>query len=200
MKKITIIIALLALVTLTGQSQEVKMNEPSFDDYLLLLEQKGYMARSFDFSMFKGKKERPVVKEYVNGQETRDCMSDIPYLIVFPIEDKITVGFMPKEVDSLTMCVIDIEGSIRFPLHLKLKPILWGDKPVYHYGTRPFELVPPFKVGDFIPLMLYGSYWYDAEDNVTRFCGENFVKPDLSSENLLKGSQHYFVIGIKVEE
>ena len=58
MKKKNIITALLVLVALTGQSQEVKMNEPSFDDYLLLLEQKGYMARSFDFSMFEGKKAR----------------------------------------------------------------------------------------------------------------------------------------------
>jgi hypothetical protein len=55
MKKKIIITALLALVTLAGQGQELKMNEPSLNDYLPLLKVKGYQAYSFDVSAIKGK-------------------------------------------------------------------------------------------------------------------------------------------------
>lgn len=188
------------LVAMTGQSQEVKMNEPSFDDYLPLLENKGYAAYGFDISMFEGKKAKLVIKEYIDGQEIRDCLSTLPYPVTFTIKDKISIGFMPIEEDSLGTCVINVNGGGRLSTRLKLKSIRWGEKTVCSYGTRPFELVPPFKVGDFIPLALYGSYWYDANFGITRFCGENFIKPDLTSEYLLKDCPHYFVVGIKVEE
>ena len=46
--KRTIIIALLALVALAGQAQEIRTNEPTLDDYLHLLNTKGYIAYSFD--------------------------------------------------------------------------------------------------------------------------------------------------------
>ena len=44
MNKKAIITALLALVAMAGQAQKIKMNEPSFSDYLPLLNAKGYMA------------------------------------------------------------------------------------------------------------------------------------------------------------
>ena len=38
----TIITLLLALVAMAGYSQELKMNEPTIDDYIPLLNAKGY--------------------------------------------------------------------------------------------------------------------------------------------------------------
>ena len=63
MKKKTIITILLALVAVTGQAQIIKMNEPSFSDYLPLLNAKGYMAYSFNTKKFKGAEVEPVVME-----------------------------------------------------------------------------------------------------------------------------------------
>ena len=47
MKK-TIITILLAIFAIVGQAQKIKMNEPSFNDYLPLLNAKGYMAYCFN--------------------------------------------------------------------------------------------------------------------------------------------------------
>ena len=49
MKK-TIITILLALVAMTGQAQEIKMNETTINDYISMLNQKGYQAYSFEES------------------------------------------------------------------------------------------------------------------------------------------------------
>ena len=53
MKK-TFIIALLALVALAGQAQEIRTIEPTLNDYLPLLKAQGYMVYSFDTKDFNG--------------------------------------------------------------------------------------------------------------------------------------------------
>ncbi len=53
--KKTIITILFALVTMMGQAQEIKMNETTINDYIPMLNQKGYQAYSFDVSAIKGK-------------------------------------------------------------------------------------------------------------------------------------------------
>ena len=199
-----ILTALLALVALTGQGQEVKMNEPSFSDYLTLLHFKGYKAYSFDISMFEGKRAKLVVKECSNGKEIHDNLL-ANFLFTLPIHDKLVIGFVPTEKDSTSQYVFELTGGGTFSLPLNLRPIpgIDGDVPHYQYESVPFELVPPFKVGEFIPFVLYGSWWYDEAFNITRFCGDDsgddFIKPDLSS-SILKDIPHYFVLGIVVEE
>ena len=53
MNKKTIITALLALITMAGQAQEIKMNESSISAYLPLLKAKGYIAYSFNTKELK---------------------------------------------------------------------------------------------------------------------------------------------------
>ena len=72
------------------------------------------------------------------------------------------------------------------------------DHSTYMYESRPFELPLNVETGQFIPLVLYGSYWYDADSEVDRFCGENFISPDLSSD-IIKFIPHFYVIGIKIK-
>ena len=52
--------------------------------------------------------------------------------------------------------------------------------------------------GKIIPLVLYGSYWYEPQAGGCRFCGDNEIKPDLSSD-IMKYIPHYFVLGIKIK-
>ena len=40
-------------------------------------------------------------------------------------------------------------------------------KQSYRYESRPFELVAPVETGKFIPLVMFGSYWY--EKSVSQF-------------------------------
>ena len=199
MNKQTIISILCALFAVAGQAQEIKMNEPSFSDYLPLLNIKGYKAYSFDTSAFKGKWAELVVKEYVNGEEITNSMSD--FGIALGIKDKLVMGFAPSDNDSTTIFSFYCSDDGAFRCPLPLKPIVDPNDPgqkEYQYETRPFELVQPFAVGQFIPLVLYGSWWYDADIPGTRFCGDNFIKPDLSSD-IVKFIPHFYVLGIKIK-
>ena len=55
MNKKAFISMMLALVAVVGQAQEIKMNETTINDYIPMLNQKGYQAYSFDVSAIKGK-------------------------------------------------------------------------------------------------------------------------------------------------
>ena len=72
MNKKSIITMMLALVTMTGWGQEIKMNEATINDYIPMLNQKGYQAYSFDVSAIKGKNVTFNVREFVNGKEVED--------------------------------------------------------------------------------------------------------------------------------
>jgi len=192
-----IFIVLLALVALAGQAQKVKMNKPSLDDYLPLLQAKGYMAYSFNTKKFKGKVANVVVEEYVNGKDVGNIFD---WDTSISLGKKIVVGFSPLENDSTFKFTFSVEDDATFNGPLKLRPVYHPNdsiKPIYRYVARPFDLSRPGESGSFIPLVLYGSFWYDAEDDVFRCCGENIIKPDLSS-NIVKEMPHFYVFGIKI--
>ena len=195
MKK-TIITMLFALVALVGQAQELRTNEPTLDDYLQLLNAKGYIAYSFDMKDFKDKSVEPVVMEYVKGEEARDVLG---FSFSFPIDEKLVIGFAPSSNDSTYVYSFQSAGG-GFNSTLKLQPVYAPEMPTkqsYRYESRPFELVSPVETGKLIPLVMFGSYWYEPETGVSRFCGEKLIKPDLSSE-IVKSIPHFYVLGIKI--
>ena len=192
-----IITALLALVALAGQAQEIRTNEPTLGDYMQLLKAKGYIAYSFDMKDFKGKQYEPVIMEYVKGQEAKDVLG---FSFSFPIGEKLVIGFAPSSNDSTYVYSYQSDGGGGFNATLKLKPVFAPEMPTkqaYRYESRPFELVAPVETGKLIPLVLFGSYWYEQETGHRRFCGEKLIKPDLSSE-IIKSIPHYYVLGIKI--
>ena len=81
---------------------------------------------------------------------------------------------------------------------LSLKPVVTPDRTFYHYGARPFR-IDGFEPGRFIPLVFYGSFWYDERANLVRFCGEREIAPDLSSE-IVANVPHFYVIGVVLTE
>ena len=196
MKK-AIITTLLALVALAGQAQEIKANEPTLDDYLQLLNAKGYIAYSFDTKDFRGKQFEPVIMEYVKGEESKDVLG---FSFSFPIGEKLVIGFAPSNNDSTYVYSYQSVGGGGFNATLKLHPVYAPEMPTkqaYRYESRPFKLVAPVEAGKFIPLVLFGSYWYEQETGVSRFCGDKLIKPDLSSD-LIKSIPHFYVFGIKI--
>ena len=198
MNKKIIITALLALVAITGQAQKIKMNEPSFSDYLPLLNAKGYMAYSFDTKKFKGVEVEPIVMEYVKGEEPKEVLN---FNVIMSLDKKLVVGFRPSDNDSTFNYLFHFSENRGFGGRLKLKPISAPEEPDekwYIYQSRPFELAGSLEKGKFIPLVLYGSYWYDAAAGGCRFCGDNEIKPDLSSD-IVKYIPHYYVLGIKIK-
>jgi hypothetical protein len=187
----TILTILLALVTVAGQAQEIKMNESTINDYIPLLKAKGYQAYSFNVSAIKGRNVEIYFREFVNGKEVENS----PRLL-FPYYfeargNKLIIGFLPSEKDSLALCCFSWENTLSFTSSLKLKPIFWEseNKYIYSYRSDPFEPTSPIEKETFIPLVYYSSFWYDAEDKVTRCCG--------SISDIIKQSPHYFVLGIQ---
>ena len=195
--KQTIITALLALVALTGRAQQIKVNEPSISDYLPLLEAMGYKAYSFDTKEFKGATAQTVVMEYVKGQEPREVSG---FSMSVDLDEKLIIGFVPSDNDSIARYVFRFDDVRGVSSRLYLKPICDPQHPEekwYMYNSRPFELTAPIEKGKFIPLVLYGSHWYDADCGACRFCGDNFIKPDFSSD-IVKYIPHFFALGIKI--
>ena len=166
MNKQAIITALLALICAAGQAQEIKMNEPSINDYLPLLNAKG-----------------------------------LGFNVTMTLEKKLIIGFRPSDNDSTANYLFYFNENRSFGGRLNLKPIFAPESPEdkwYMYQSRPFELTAPFEKGKFIPLVLYGSYWYEPANGGCRFCGDNEIKPDLSSD-IVKHIPHFFVFGIKIK-
>ena len=197
MKKL-IITTMLALVAFTAQAQEIKMNQPTIDDYLPLLKAQGYVAYSFDTKEFKDALVQPIIMEYNKGQEPRE-VADLG--ITMSLDEKLIVGFLPSPNDSTATYAYQFADGRGFNSRLPLKPIFDPNSPAekwYIYESRPFELTAPFEKGKFIPLVLYGSYWYEPESGGCRFCGDSFIKPDLSSD-IVKFIPHYYVLGIKMK-
>ena len=193
----TIIIALFALVAMTGKAQELRVSEPTLADYLQLLKARGYIAYSFDMKDFKDKSVEPVIMEYVDGKEPRDVLG---FSFSFPIEEKLVIGLSPSSNDSTYVYSFQSVGGGGINGTLKLQPIYAPEMPTeqsYRYESRPFELVSPVEAEKFVPLVLFGSFWYEPETGVSRFCGENLIKPDLSSE-IVKSIPHFYVLGIKI--
>ena len=191
MNKKTIITMILALVAMVGHAQEIKMNESAINDYIPLLNAKGYQAYSFDVSAIKGRNVEIYFKEIVNEKEVEDS----PRLF-FPYYfeargNKLIIGFLPSEKDSLALCCFSWENTLSFTSSLKLRQLYWEseNKYVYSYRSDPFEPTSPLEKGTFIPLVYYSSFWYDAEDKVTRCCG--------SISDIIKHSPHYYFLGIK---
>lgn len=197
MKK-TVTAILLVLVALSGRAQEMKMIEPTFSDYISLLKAKGYVAYSFDTKDFKNAQVEPVVMEYVKGEEPKDVLG---FSISMSLDEKLVIGFTPSASDSTAVYMFEFSEGRGFNGRLILKPIYAPEEPTksrYSYESRPFKLVAPFEKGKIIPLVLYGSYWYEPETGVSRFCGEKVIMPDLSSD-IVKSIPHYYILGIRIK-
>lgn len=117
---------------------------------------------------------------------------------IYHLAKKLTVGFAPMN-DSIKVVQFAVDRAGSATWWLKLKSITDGKSGVrlFNYHVRPFVMGPKVEYDTFTPLVLVGSAWYDAKHNLFRFCGENEIKPDLSSE-IVSNIPHFYVIGINV--
>ena len=228
-KYILFLLNLIPIITLSAQS--VKQIEPNYQDYISLLNERGYMVYSYDISELKdstyqiklvikeyelGKEEpikthdfkygnlqnRLLVKDFMKRELSDDELEDLKSKSddfengIFRSSDKISIGFLPVENDSIENFKLTVDNIGTIGSKLKLRKVFGGHNPEgeYSYGTRPFS-IPSFKPNTFIPLALYGSYWYDEQFDIVRFCGENEIDPELKAE-ILKDSPHYYIIGV----
>ena len=120
---------------------------------------------------------------------------------IYHIAQKVMVGFTPIVNDSIRPILMEVENMGSSNPRLQMLPQYENNdsvngKKLYLYLSKPFK-TQELKIGQFIPLVLYGSFWYDKNFGFHRFCGENEIDPDMSSE-ILKYIPHYYIIGIEV--
>ena len=198
MKKKILLTLLLALVVVAGQAQKIKMSQPSFSDYLPLLNAQGYRVYSFDTKKMKGAEVEVVVMEYAKGEEPKKAFN---FDVNMSLGKKLVIGIVPSSSDSTANYLFRFSEDREFGGRFKLKPIFVPQMPGkkhFVYESRPFEQATSFKKGEMIPLVMYGSYWYDEDGGSFRFCGDNEIKLDFSSY-ILEFIPHYYVLGIKIK-
>lgn len=147
-------------------------------------------------------KNRRMVKDYMWGKIDEEKMKEIKEKAidfdngVFSISEKIIIGLYPENTDSIKNLLVNVEnyGTSFCPLLLKKVHDEKYDKYFYAYSDRPFK-VTDFKTNTFIPLVLYGSVWYDPKIEMCRFCGESEIDPEMTAE-ILKHIPNYYVIGV----
>ena len=120
---------------------------------------------------------------------------------IFRLATRLKIGFTPVGADMEQRVQFEVAGKVQMACFSKLLSLRDNRMDKSHrkldYYTRPF-IIDGFEKGKFIPLVLYAAPWWDENYEIYRFCGENELSPDMTSE-LLKDSPHYFVIGVKFE-
>lgn len=121
---------------------------------------------------------------------------------IYSMGKRITIGFIPSVNDSIRPIIANVENMGQLTGLMRMFPQYTDNDSVngekrYIYATVPFKL-HELKTGEFIPLVLYGSFWYDEKFKIHRFCGEKEIDPDMSSK-ILQYVPHYYVIGIEVQ-
>lgn len=126
---------------------------------------------------------------------------DDPEHGIITIARKLTIGFIPAPADSLKQFMMSVDRIGSASGQLKLTPVCdpgTGDKN-YAYGTRPFKLDKAPSRG-YVPLVLFGSCWYDEKSNCFRFCGEKEIDPDLTVEDsMVHLIPHFYVFGVDIQ-
>lgn len=135
----------------------------------------------------------PEVQATVKPEEMAD-----PDRGIYCLAKRLQISFLPAVDDSLRSVILDVENMGTISILLKMRAVEGSnaDRPSYLYESRPFA-AGKFALGEFTPLVLLGSYWFDERFNVTRFCGESVIDADMQAD-ILKNIPHYYVIGVVI--
>lgn len=223
MKKILIaVVTLLAVCNARAQdSLKINSEKPQMEDVLTLLDAmdiyiyrfnaEEFLKHKYDVSFF--------ADEYVDGvKKERNSIlhmgANIQSVKIYPPEQwdaaRKQHGLKPDEDDFVRIKTISIivrkisdttaMATFASPeagrMGIPLKQYPTGPDSVYFYSSRPFSMEAMPDTGAVeIPLVLYGSGWYDDRYNIVRFCGESRIDPQLKA-GILKNLPHYYILGV----
>ncbi len=219
-------LCLFSMLTVWAQQEvRVKTLEPQMDDVWAVLEAMNIRAYRFDLSEFLNRvyEVKFHINEYQGGELVKSGKQKMNMgknkvsIIEFPEEDRNMFHeyfHLPKgtdtadliknasvyiiQSDSTSQVVFHIAGAGRSGTRVKLQKLPSQDR--VFYSSRPFKQLPVKQENSvMIPLLFYGSGWYDAKYNITRFCGENEINPDLTGD-IPTHSPHYYVISVEMKE
>ena len=221
--KQTIITAILAIVWVAGQGQEIKRIPATSEDFMEHMAMCGYEVYTYDISSLRDSASGLtfVIREYdqkgmiseekLSGFRTRVMISDFSEQDqreiyaekdaddmergIYRLSKTLTIGFTPIQSDSIESITLQASRTDSAPWKLKLKPIPGAPRKIYRYEKVPYQ-PGAFHLDTFIPLALYGSFWWDEKATVLRFCGETeLTESKVATSNFFKFSPHYYIIG-----
>ena len=155
-----------------------------------------------DLQPVKGKEYK--LKIYVDEYHGRDSVKQLrnfasetvrnfPEHNIYHQAEKLRTMFR-LNTDSTAVISLSIPNFFGLQHPVKLEKV----QDFYGYNARPFA-VTDFEIDKKIPVVLYGSVWYDEKYNICRFCGLKELPVDMEDE-MFSLMPHYFIISLKVEE
>ena len=202
MNKQTIITILLALVAvlsvsivLKGQGNETKSAEAKPKDAVEQKKPQDDNVLTYDISSLQDSASLIilVIREYnqngmvseVKGQRLKMAKT-------------LSIGFSPRQSvqsDSMVTVSVHPEHQNGLARDLVLKSVPNAPETFYLYEKVPIRF-SALRPNTFIPLALYGSFWWDSNYKICRFCGEKELTEENIKENeFFKYSPHYYIIG-----
>jgi hypothetical protein len=196
---ITILFALVAIllvsIAMKGQKKSVKSAEAKPKDAVEQKKPQDDEVLTYDISSLQDSASLIilVIREYnqlgmvneMKGQRLKMAKT-------------LSIGFSPRQSvqsDSMVTVSVHPEHQNGLARDLVLKSVPNAPETFYLYEKVPIR-VSALRPNTFIPLALYGSFWWDSNYKICRFCGEK----ELTEENIMeseyfKHSPHYYVIG-----
>ena len=222
---VTLFVAACSSTREIKNQQQVKKTDATADDYISLFNAIGYNVFTYDISSLKDYAATVIfsVREFLEGVEVENNEKKI-FPTIYRISDfdekdreeikktgdaddeangiyrlatKIKIGLAPTADENEQKLHFEISGSeIMGATNQLLKKRAFSEnRSPLKYSLRPFK-IDTFEKDKFIPLLMYGSPWWDKDANIYRFCGETEISPDMKSE-ILSHSPHYFIIGVE---
>ena len=191
-----------ALITLTGQAQEISRAEPTVTDYIKLLNKQGYYVFALDLSTLEKDKYlmSPVIQIWSKGKIEQNMMEDFGFAYTNS-EPKVTIGLMPR-TDSLFACNFQFDNVCGFTMTLPKPSVKNEDdgSDDNNYVCRPFAIQPEWKENELIPIAAYSSSWYDPDDKICRNCDTLEFDEGFQNSATFKYSPRIYVFGITIKK
>ena len=110
----------------------------------------------------------------------------------------LSIGFSPRQsvqTDSMVTVYVRPDSRNGLARDLVLKSVPDAPETFYLYEKVPIR-VSALQPNVFIPLALYGSFWWDYKYKICRFCGEKeLTEENIKESDYFKHSPHYYIIG-----
>lgn len=196
---ITILLALVAILSvscvLKGQGKETKSAETKPKYATEQKKTQDDAVLTYDISSLQDSASLiiPVIREYnqlgmvneMKGQRLKMAKT-------------LSIGFSPRlsvQSDSMVTVYVRSEQQNVSSKELILKPVPDAPQTLFLYEKVPYH-ISALSLDTFIPLALYGSFWWDSEYKTCRFCGEQELTEGTDTNEYFKHSPHYYIIGV----
>ena len=182
----------------SGSQSQIKRVSASLEDFMEHMAMYGYDVYTYDISSLRDSASgfTIVIREYdqqkmidekkLYGFRTKTMISDFNEQDqkniyeekdgddmergIYRLSKILSIGFSPIQSDSIETITLRSSRNDAAPWKLMLKPIPGAPQTIYRYQRVPYQPTS-FSLDTFIPLVFYGSFWWDEQSKGWRFCG-----------------------------